>query len=285
MKILITGGSGLLGLKLRDILQNKNYEVFSTFNNDIINNEDFYRMDVSIRADVKTVFEHVKPDFVVHTAAFTDVDGCELDQQKARSVNVGGTEKIAMYAHSYGAKLLYVSTDYVFDGKKGNYKETDETNPINFYGLSKLEGEKIIQNICDDYIIARTSVIFGKGRHNFFTWIIEKLQNNEQINIVTDQFVSPTFNLDLSEQILALIQKNESGIFHTAGGQSISRYNFATIIADIFSLDKTLINPIKMQNIDWVAKRPMDSSLDVSKILKIKKPFMVKKAVKLLAED
>jgi dTDP-4-dehydrorhamnose reductase len=181
-------------------------------------------------------------------------------------------------------KILYVSTDYVFDGNKGNYKENDMTNPINYYGYTKLKGEEEVKNFCSDYVIARTSVIYGAHKPNFVTWVISQLSQNKQVSIVTDQIISPTHTLDLSEQINSLIKHDVKGIYHTAGGEQLSRFDFTKEIAKVFNLDEELIAPVSMNNINWVAKRPKNSSLDISKITKFKKPYTVKHSLQVLKD-
>jgi len=180
---------------------------------------------------------------------------------------------------------MYISTDYVFNGEKGYYKEDDLPDPINYYGLTKLKGEDVVKKICNNFVIARTSVIYGVNKINFVLWVIDQLKKKKQVNIVKDQYVSPTLNIDLAEQILGLIEKDARGIFHTSGGERINRYYFTMIIADVFGLDKKLINPVRMKDMKWHAKRPADSSLDVSKISEIKKPHEIKKSIELLQEE
>lgn len=170
----------------------------------------------------------------------------------------------------------------MFDGQKGMYKESDVTNPINHYGLTKLQGEQAVMGLCDNFIVARTSVLYGRGRKNFTTWIIDELKNRKELTIVTDQFVSPTLNTDLSHQILALIEADATGIYHTAGAERISRFDFAQKVAEEFDLDSGLIVPYASECMNWVAKRPMDSSLDISKVSRVRKPLKVHEAIKTL---
>lgn len=220
----------------------------------------------------------------MHAAAFTNVDKCEVEKDKAYEINAKATENIAKTANEIHAKMIYISTDYVFDGEKGMYSEEDETDPINYYGSTKLEGEKAVIENCNDYIIARTSVIYGANKKNFATWVINELKDGRKINIITDQWVSPTLNIDLAEQILALIEKDEYGIFHTAGGERISRYDFVIKLAEIFGFNKELVNPTTSDKMKWIARRPRDSSLNVSKISNIKKPYKVNYALEKLKE-
>lgn len=301
MRILVIGGSGLLGSKLVEMLNNKSeYSVSATYhqnnNNCNDNNDfneinevcDFYRVDITKEDDVSSVFEKVNPDIVIHTAAYTDVDGCEKNKEKAFNVNVKGTGHIAKYADERNAKLVYVSTDYVFNGKQGNYKEEDKVDPVGYYGETKLLGEQRVTEICSDYLICRTSVIYGTGKNNFAVWLTDRLANNKPVRIVDDQFVSCTYNMDLSEQIIALIKQDNKqgmGIYHTAGAERISRYDFSLRLADIFAFDTNLITAVKMKDFDWFADRPADSSLDISKISKIKEPYGVNKALTLFKKE
>lgn len=285
MKVLVIGGSGLLGMKLREVFEKNNYEVYASFHDNPITGKNCFQMDITQKDDVFRVMKKVSPDIVVHTAAYSNVDGCEKNRKQAFDVNVKGTENVADAVEKIGVTLIYVSTDYIFDGEKGFYKEGDLVNPINYYGLTKLEGEEVVKKICSNFAITRTSVLYGSNKINFVTWIINQLEKGEQINIVTDQYVSPTLNIDFAEQLICLIEEKSRGIFHTAGRERISRYDFTIVVADVFGLDKGLINPIKMEDLNWLAKRPVDSSLNVSKISEIKKPYIVKEAVKLLQED
>jgi dTDP-4-dehydrorhamnose reductase len=191
-----------------------------------------------------------------------------------------------MAAKKIDAKVVYVSTDYVFDGAKGLYKEQDAVCPVNHYGVTKLKGEDVVRNLVDEWLIVRPSVIYGAGtKKNFVMWILENLQRQNTIRVVNDQYVSPTLNTDLSEQIVALLSKEVTGVVHTAGGERVDRFSFSQMVADVFGLDTSLIQGISMKEMTWVAKRPVDSSLDVSTVMRFKKPYKLKEAVNLLKEE
>jgi len=287
MKILIIGGNGLFGGKLKEFLKNKDYNIFSTYynKNNNSNKENNYQLDIKNEKEVEKLIKKISPNIIINTAAFTNVDGCEKEREKALHINAKSIGFLAKYSKRVNAKFIQISTDYVFDGKKGLYIEDDKTNPINYYGFTKLKGEEILKDYIDDHIIARTSVIYGENKNNFVLWIINKLKDKKEINIVDNQFISPTFNLDLSEQIESLIKKDSKGIFHTAGAERISRYDFSLRIADTFDLDKKYLKKAKMDEIKWIAKRPKDSSLDISKISKYKKPYRINQALLLLKKD
>lgn len=216
--------------------------------------------------EIVTYIERVSPDAVIHCAAFTNVDQCEIEREKAWNVNVLGTEKVAAACQKTGAKLVYVSTDFVFDGKKGRYTEEDEPNPVSWYGKTKLEGEQKVE-IIDNYVIARTSVLYGwHKRLNFVTWVIYQLKNENPIRIVTDQYTCPTLADNLADCLIELCVHNGYGLYHVTGSERINRYEFALKIARIFGLDTTLITPIRSEELNQKAERPKDSSLSTEKV-------------------
>jgi len=266
-KVLVTGASGLLGARLADFLSNT-YEVVSTHRTQAIQGSSV-RMDVTDRDAVLKVLSRFSPGVVVHAAAETNVDRCETNKDAAWKVNVDGTRNVAMGCARIGVKLVYVSTDYVFDGKKGLYVEDDRPNPVNYYGLTKLKAEESVEEICSDFVIARPSVLYGWHRKklNFATWVIDSLRNGRGISVVKDHYNSPTLVDELAEVVLTILQRGLTGVYHTAGAEKVSRYEFAVNIADMFELDKSLITPVKMSELNvWQAKRPRDSSLCIDKL-------------------
>jgi dTDP-4-dehydrorhamnose reductase len=282
MRVLITGSSGRLGLKLVELCR-KRFETIPTFATKKLF-EDALRMDICLIGEVRGVLSDVKPDVIVHAAAMTNVDACEVDKQAAWLTNAIGTRNLAREAKRIGCKLCYVSTDYVFDGERGLYKETDEPNPINYYGKTKLEGERFVSRICNDYLIVRSSVLYGAHptRPSFATWLIDELSKGRQVSIAIDLFNSPTLTDNLAEMILALIEANQRGVFHAAGKERMSRYEFALRIAKEFGLDQDLIIPVKSSQLSWRARRPKDSSLDVLKISTLARPLSINQSLKLL---
>lgn len=268
MRVLITGASGLLGSKLAELAVKHGYEVYSGYNRNKSIRGKPVKLDVSDKEAVKNAFKHIKPEAVIHTAALTDVDKCETEKESAWKINVEGTQNIVEECKKYNAFLVYVSTDYVFEGSKGMYKEEDKCKPVNYYGFTKLEGEKKVSTL-DEWCIARASVIYGAnpatGKTNFALWVLESLRKGEPIRVLADQWVSPTLNINLSEMVLEALEKRLTGIFHLAGATRVSRLEMAKLIAKTFKLNDRLIKPILMKDIVWKARRPADSSLDVSK--------------------
>jgi len=221
----------------------------------------------------------------------TNVDKCEQEKALASMVNMEGTRNIAEQSKKYNFFMIYVSTDYVFSGTKGLYKETDETNPINNYGLTKLKGEKIVKKLLKEWCIVRPSVIYGStpaaGKVNFALWLIQNLRQKEAVKIITDQWVSPTLNTNLAEMILEITERRLNGIYHLAGATSLNRYKFAQLIADTFNLQKTLIIPANSNEMNWIARRPKNTTLNVevtSRTLK-NKPLEIEEALGRLKEE
>jgi len=267
MKVLVTGATGLLGGKLVNVLS-KEYEVVPTYRMQALH-PDSMRMDVTDRDGVFRTLCEVRPDVVVHAAAETNADKCETDRESAWRVNAAGTRNVAEACAKIRAKLVYVSTDYVFDGQKGLYTEDDEVNPISHYGLTKLKGEQFVRDLCEDYVITRTSVLYGwhSKKLNFATWVVNSLRNGRKISVVEDHYNSPTLADNLAEMILSIVKRGASGVYHTAGAERIARYEFALKIVEALSLDRALITPVRMRDVkSWVARRPADSSLCVDKV-------------------
>ena len=277
-KVLITGGSGFLGSYLVKAFE-KEFETIGTYRKHRVEGQKtFYvYMDITDVNQTLRIIRDYRPDCVIHTAALTNVDYCEEHREEAKKINVEGTRNVALACEEVGAKLIYVSTDYVFDGEKAPYKEEDVPNPINYYAQTKLEGERIVQSLEIEYAIARISVPYGwhtPNQHkNYVTWLIEKLRNGQTVTIVTDQYNTPTLVSNAAEAILEIWKQTKSGRFHVCGKECINRFDFAIKVTQIFSLDKKLIQPITSEQLEQIAKRPKKSCLDITKaekILKIK---------------
>jgi dTDP-4-dehydrorhamnose reductase len=262
---VVTGSSGLLGRSLMSVLKG-DYEVVG-IDRYVLEGQNGLAIDITSRESILESIVTVAPNVVVHTAAETNVDRCETQRDVARRINVEGTANIAQACERVRAKLIFVSTDYVFDGNKGNYAETDEPNPINFYGLTKLEAERIVASVSSDFLMVRTSVLYGchPTKLNFATWILKGLRERQTMKVVNDHINSPTFAGNLADAIHRAIELRSQGTLHIAGSQRISRFDFARRIAIQFDLDESLLLPVKMKDLDWIATRPRDSSLNVRK--------------------
>ncbi len=233
----------------------------------------------------------IKPDAVVHAASMTNVDKCELNRELAWKVNVEGARNVAQAAEASGAFFLYISTDYVFDGEKGRYKETDLPSPINYYAYTKLKAEEYIKTTLSKYCIARPSVIYGAtpaaGKINFALWILNKLKNEEEAKVFVDQYNSPTLNTSLVEMTLEVLERKLTGVYHLSGASRISRYDFARSLAKTFGLEEALLVPTRTKELSFPAKRPRDSSLDTTKAQMTleSKPLKIEQALEKLKTE
>lgn len=283
MKVLITGANGLLGIKVVKELQQNGYDVIPTHHSKPLHSGSL-KLDVTENEAVDKLIRRIRPDIVIHAAAETNVDLCEKEPVHAYKVNVNATRNIAISSQKAKAKLIYISTDYVFDGNKGYYAEEDETNPINFYGLTKLKGEEEVRKHCSNYLILRSSVNFGwhPYKQSFATWVITSLEHGETISVVTNHYNTPTLTNNLAQVIKEAMEKDLVGLYHASGAERINRYKFAIKIAHKFNLPEEIIKPIKMKDLKslgiWIANRPPDSSLNTFKLQN-------KKATRLMTVD
>jgi len=288
MKLLVTGASGLFGSKFAELAVKGGHEVYSAFSQHPVANGIPVQLDVSDKAQVSVEVGKAQPDVVVHAASMTDVDKCELNKELAWKVNVEGTRNVAQAAKAANSFLLYISTDYVFDGAKGCYTEADLPSPISYYAYTKLKAEEIAQDATNDCCIARPSVIYGAtpaaGKINFALWLLDKLKKREQAKVFVDQWNSPTLNTSLAEMSLEIVERRIAGVYHVSGATRISRYDFALLLAKTFGLDASVFAGSSLKDFSFPAKRPKDSSLSTAKaeyMLK-NKPLKVEAALERL---
>jgi dTDP-4-dehydrorhamnose reductase len=268
LKFLVTGSAGLIGRQVVKDLS-ETHEVFSCYNKSKPEHGNIIKMDLLNHEMISNVMSEKKPDVVIHLGAMTAVDLCDAQQDNALKINSQATEILAKECSKINSFMVYVSTDYVFDGNTGMYEENDTTNPLGFYGKSKLLGEKSIQNFSSNWCIARTSTPFGlhPTKKSFPIWVIENLQKQKQIDVLTDQFTSPTYVPSLSRMLIEISERHLTGIIHVAGASKISRYEMASLVSDKLDLDEKLLREISMNDLKWEAQRPKDSSLNVSKAI------------------
>src|SRR5712692_5562583 len=274
MRILVTGASGLLGNRLIELALKRGHDVISGYKDHVPGYGKPMAFDLTQSAEVRRVFSEVHPDVVINAAAMTDVDKCELEAEAAFAANSKAVSNIVDAAKETESFVVQVSTDYVFDGDRGGYSEHDETHPVNKYGESKLEGEEAVMRGLDKemWSIARSSVVYGWGRAsrpNAATFVYEKLSKGESIRMVHDQFSSPTLNTSLSAMLIEIAERRIPGIIHTAGASRLNRFDFALGLAKTFQLDATLIQAVQARELQWKAKRPTDSSLNVGRAQKL----------------
>jgi dTDP-4-dehydrorhamnose reductase len=289
MKFLVTGSAGLVGKQVVNDLLQSYTEIYACYHNSKPESGITTLLDLVNQNHIIKTVETVKPEVIIHLAAMTNVDQCETEKNLALQINAKSTAILAEQAKKHDAFLVYVSTDYVFDGKNGMKKESDKVDPVDYYGQSKLEGEKAVQEIATKWCIARTSTPYGihTKKKSFPMFIAENLQAKIPLDIVTDQYTSPTYVPNLSRMLVEVSSRKLEGIFHLAGATRISRYDMAEMVADKMGLDKKLIRPASMYSMRWAAKRPQDSSLDVSKAFSFlkEKPMSVQQGLDLFIKE
>jgi dTDP-4-dehydrorhamnose reductase len=285
-KILVTGSAGLIGTQIvKDLLDNHK-QVYSCYNKTKPELGIITHLDLTKKDDIVNTMNRIKPDVVIHLGAMTDVELCETETELAKKINTDATEILALESEKYNTFFVYMSTDYVFDGKVGMKKENDKTNPINFYGKSKLDGERVFKKITTPNVIVRTSTPFGihSKKISFPIWVKKNLELEKEISVVVDQYTSPSYVPNISKMIIEIIERKITGIIHLAGATKLSRYDFAVQISKIINANKQFLKLTKMDQMDWKAQRPADSSLSVSKANKIlkNKPEKIEDSLKLL---
>jgi len=286
MKILVTGGSGLLGGKIAEMAQSRGDEVFSGYAHNVPAFGKAVKLDLLDGPGISEKIVKIKPEIIIHSAALTDVDRCERERELAYKMNVEGTRVVSEASKQVGSFLVYISTDYIFDGSRGMYREDDASNPVSYYGLTKLLGEAFCHGC-----IARSCVIYGNrpasGKVNFALWLIERLKSGKRVPVVTDQFVTPTLNTDIAKMILEAADRRLYGVYHLAGATRVSRYDFALQFAKMLEMDADHIFPSRICDLNWEARRPRDSSLDTSKasIMLANKPLGLDDSLQILKKE
>ncbi len=265
-RIMVTGSNGLLGQKLAELLSRTNYTMLLTSIEDrCVFNDDslmYRRLDTTRKQDVRQVIDEFEPEVIINTAAITNVDQCETERELAWKVNAASVENLAHAAKLVGAKIIQLSTDYVFDGKNGPYVETDRPNPISYYGRTKLASENILQTSGAPFVIIRTMILYGAGynvKMNFALWLVKNLTEGKPVKGVDDQIGNPTLVDDLAYAILKIIELEREGTYHIAGPDLVSRYDFALTLARLFSMNKKLVTPVKTAAFKQPAPRPLKS--------------------------
>lgn len=273
--ILVTGATGQLGSELMKLFREAPFEVHGTYNEtEPDSEENYHKMDLTLEDEISQTIRKLQPDVIVHCGAMTDVDACEENPELAEAINQRATEIIVDIAKETNCRLYYVSTDFVFDGERGNYYEDSVENPIQTYGKTKLNGERAVVGMKENlFCIIRTSVVFGSQEGNFVSWIIESLESGESISIIQNQWVTPTYSVDLAEKILQLILENRFGVWNISCSDKLSRLEMAYIISNTFDMGPERIKAIKMDELKWAARRPVDSTLNTSKIGRISRTY------------
>lgn len=277
MKILITGSNGLLGQKLVKLLSKKSSVDFlatSSGENRVSTPKFNYRqLDITNKDQVLDLIREYQPDVVINTAAMTNVDACEKDRENCWNVNVHAVEYLLEACQNVGAKLIHLSTDFVFDGEDGPYSEEDEPNPLSYYGKSKYAAEQLLLNSgYKNWAIARTIIVYGVGenmsRSNIVLWAKGALEEGKPLTIVDDQFRSPTWADDLAMGCWLIAENDKRGIFHLSGKDFMSILDLVRRVAEFFNLDASKITPIKSDSLNQAAKRPPVTGFILDKAIK-----------------
>jgi len=273
MKVLITGGKGLLGSSLIKTGNKTNHLLWTYFKNPpkTHNNNAVY-LDLNNYKGIETVFSDFKPDIVIHTAGNGNVDWCEKNKDQAYTINVSGTKNIVLACRKYNSKIIYISSNAVFDGTSAPYNESSLPNPINFYGHTKIICEHTVKAFMPDHVIVRPILMYGwdsEGeRSNPTTWLIKMLKENKTVKMVDDIYVNPLYAVDCANIIWKIIEKNKKGTFHLGGRDCINRYEMAIQTARVFGLDERLIEPVKNDYFKDIAPRPFNTCYDTTKMQK-----------------
>lgn len=274
MRILVTGSNGLLGQKIvAQLLSAKvDFKATSLGKNRNTNcpQNAYKELDICSETDIAQVFESFQPTHVIHTAAMTNVDTCELDPESCQKVNVDSVKLLALQCLKSNCHFQLLSTDFVFDGIMGNYVETDKPNPLSVYANSKVQAEMITQNLAGlNYSIVRTIIVYGTGnnlsRSNIVLWAKEALKNGQELAIIDDQFRAPTWADDLAWACIRICQLNEHGIFHIAGPETMSIYQIVERIAQFYHLPMNQVKRTDSSTLNQPAKRPPRTGFDLTK--------------------
>jgi dTDP-4-dehydrorhamnose reductase len=293
-KILITGSNGLLGQKLVELLiQSVDIQVVATARGEnrlpFKDGYEYQSMDITSREQVQEVVANTKPNVIIHTAAMTNVDQCESEKDACWAQNVNSVEYLIEASSKIDCFLLHVSTDFIFDGKAGPYKEDAEANPISFYGWSKYAAEKLVTNSNIRWAIARTVLVYGiahdMSRTNIILWVKKSLEDGKNIKVVTDQWRTPTLAEDLAKGCTLIAEQEAEGIFNISGKDFLTPYEMAIMTADYFKLDKSLIAQADSTTFSQPAKRPPRTGFDLTKSQKVLgyQPVSFMKGIEVLA--
>lgn len=246
------------------------FEVFTTYRTNSISipGVQSVSLDVENEHDIRRVVNNIHPDIIIHCAARPDMDWCEKNERMAIRINAEATRVMAEICSGLGCRLIYASTDMVFDGEKGNYSECDDPNPINVYGRTKLEGENSVRALCTNYCIVRIALVYGTpvtGSNSFSQRIMERIVQGKVMPLFTDQYRTPILVIDLAKAILELAEHPFTGTLHLGGIERVDRYTFGLYMAKLKGLPVDLLMPVLMAEVPTTAPRPRDASLNTDR--------------------
>lgn len=276
-KILVTGSNGLLGQKLvYKLKENSNFELIAAARgeNRLVdkNGYTYISLDITNKKAVLDVVEKYKPDVIINTAAMTNVDACEEAKEECWEINVNAVKYFIEACEGKQTHFIHLSTDFVFDGENGPYKEDDKPNPLHYYAESKLAAEKLLQNSSIKWSIARTIIVYGivdnMSRSNLVLWSKGALEKRQTINVITDQFRAPTLAEDLADGCIAIAEREKTGIYHLSGPEIHSIIELVYQVADYYGLDKSFIKPVTTDELNQAARRPLKTGFIIDKARK-----------------
>ncbi|RZS96087.1 SDR family oxidoreductase [Cecembia calidifontis] len=275
-KVLISGANGLLGQKLvQKLKDNPNYQVYASGKGKSRLPEDWEKgyqwieLDVTDAEQVMEVFEKVRPDFLIHTAAMTNVDDCETNKTACDLCNIEAVRYLIHACESTGTHFIHLSTDFIFSGEDGPYDEDGVPDPVNYYGMTKLKSEQLLQASQIKWAIARTVLVYGlaadMSRSNIILWVKKSLEEGKTIQVVNDQWRTPTLAEDLAEGCILIMEKGATGIFNISGKDFLTPYDMAMMTAEYFGLDKSLIKEVDSSIFKQPARRPLKTGFIIEK--------------------
>lgn len=276
MRILVTGSNGLLGQKLTHVLESDEdvYLIATARGKSAlrITRGEYHSLDISDRDSVESLLRFTKPDVIINTAAMTQVDDCETQREACWKANVTAVENLVRCCHALHIHLVHISTDFIFDGTHGPLDENAMPSPVNYYGESKLAGEKVIQASTISWAILRTVLVFGTtrdmSRSNIVLWVKNSLEQKKTINVVNDQWRTPTLAEDLAMGCYLAAKRRAKGVYNISGKDFLSPYDIAIKTAEFFGLDKSLIKPTDSTKFIQPAKRPLKTGFIIDKARK-----------------
>ncbi|TKC08163.1 SDR family oxidoreductase [Pedobacter polaris] len=274
--VLVTGSNGLLGQKLTEkVLKDGGVNLVATSKGEnrypVKEGYQYAEMDILNPAEVKAVIEQYKPDAIIHTAAMTNVDTCEDEKELAYALNVEAVATLISLSEEHNIQLVHLSTDFIFDGKKGPYDELAAPNPLSYYGETKLKAEELIKNSSAKWAILRTIIVYGivsdMSRSNIVLWAKGALEKGNPLNIVNDQWRMPTLAEDLADICLLAVKHDAHGVYNASGKDMMSIAELVARVADFWKLDKSLINEISAETLNQTAKRPKRTGFILDKAM------------------
>ncbi len=296
MKILVTGSNGLLGQKIiYQLLHQQNHQIIAIGKGENRlqqqNGYTYFNVDISHFESFNNIIQNEKPDAIIHTAAITNVDLCEIEHELCRKVNVDAVQNLATICDQLNIHLIHLSTDFIFDGTAGPYDENAIPNPLSFYGHSKNDAETIVLKMRAPWAIIRTVLVFGitdgMSRSNIVLWVKNSLNEGKTIHVVNDQYRTPTLAEDLAQGCILAAEQKATRIFNISGPDMMNIYELACRVADYFQLDKTLIQQTDSTSLNQPAKRPPKTGFIIQKAEKILgyKPHRFEDSITLLEEQ